>query len=172
MKTEGENLLAAKTTEESTMNGTGTDGVATGWNQTIIQTATQPRRLGRSAAAVLLGFVAVVVLSLGTDEVLHLLKVYPPWGQPMRDSGLCFLALVYRSIYGVVGSYIAAWFAPRNPMRHAVVLGVVGLVLSVAGAIATIPMDLGPAWYPIALVFTAMPCAWLGGVLHRVSQAG
>jgi hypothetical protein len=52
-------------------------------------------------------------------------------------------------------------------MRHALILGIVGLVLSAAGAIATIPMDLGPAWYPIALVITALPCAWLGGALYR-----
>ena len=126
-----------------------------------------PRRLWRSTGAVLLGFLAVVVLSLGTDQLLHVLEVYPPWGQPMRDPGLLLLALAYRCVYAVVGSYIAARFAPHSPMRHAVVLGVLGLVLSVAGAIATIPMDLGPAWYPIALGLTALPCAWLGGALQR-----
>jgi hypothetical protein len=126
-----------------------------------------PRRLLRSTGAVLFGFVAVVALSLGTDQVLHVLQVYPPWGQPMYETGLLLLALSYRIVYAVVGSYLAAWFAPRNPMRHALVLGVVGLVLSTAGAIATIPMDLGPSWYPIALVLTALPCAWLGGALYR-----
>ena len=115
----------------------------------------------------LLGLVAVVALSLGTDEVLHVLEVYPPWGQAMHDPGLCLLALAYRCVYAVAGSYIAARLAPRNPMRHALVLGIIGFVLSLAGAIATIPMNLGPAWYPIAIVVTAMPCAWLGGVLHR-----
>ena len=55
--------------------------------------STQPRRLWRSTAAVLLGFVAVVVLSLGTDQVLHALKVYPPWGQPLYDPRLNLLAL-------------------------------------------------------------------------------
>jgi hypothetical protein len=128
---------------------------------------TQPRNLWRSTGAVLLGFFAVVIFSLGTDQVLHVLKVYPPWGQPMHDPRLNFLALSYRTVYAIIGSYIAARFAPRNPMRHALVLGVVGLVLSTLGAIATVPMNLGPAWYPIALVFTALPCAWLGGVLHR-----
>ena len=129
-----------------------------------------PRRLWQSTGAVLLGFVAVVVLSLGTDQVLHVLEVYPPWGQPMRDPGLNLLALAYRCVYAIVGSYLAARLAPRNPMRHALILGAVGFVVSLAGAIATIPMDLGPAWYPIALVLTALPCAWLGGVLHRKRQ--
>ena len=138
----------------------------------MTNTSTHPRRLRRSTAAVLLGFFAVVVLSLGTDQVLHVLGVYPPWGQSLYDPGLNLLALAYRCVYAVVGSYIAARFAPHTPMRHALALGVVGLVLSLAGAIATIAtMDLGPDWYPIALVLTALPCAWLGGALHRARQA-
>lgn len=135
-------------------------------------TGTSGRRLGRSVAAVFLGLVAVVVLSLGTDQVFHVLNVYPPWGQPMNEPGLNLLALSYRTLYAVLGSYIAAYLAPRNPMRHALFLGLVGLVLSIIGAVTTIPMRLGPAWYPIALVVTALPCAWIGGVLHQRQQAG
>ena len=131
-----------------------------------------PRQIGRSIGAVLTGFLAIVVLSLGTDQVLHVLKVYPPWGQPMHEPSLNLLALSYRLVYAIVGSYLAARLAPRNPMRHALVLGKIGFVLSLAGAIATIPMNLGPAWYPIALVVTALPCAWLGGVLHCTRQTG
>ena len=126
----------------------------------------------RSTGAIFLGFIVVVALSLGTDQVLHSLGVYPPWGQPMYATGLNLLALSYRIVYAVAGSYIAARLAPRNPMRHALALGVVGFVLSTAAAIATIPMDLGPSWFPIALVLTALPCAWLGGAVHRTGQAG
>ena len=135
------------------------------------EASAQPRRVWRSAGAVLAGLVAVVALSLGTDQVLHWLDVYPPWGQPMRETGDNLLALAYRCVYAVMGSYIAARLAPRNAMRHALVLGVVGFLLSLAGAMATIPLDLGPAWYPISLVVTALPCAWLGGVLHRTWHA-
>jgi hypothetical protein len=102
--------------------------------------------------------------------VLHVLEVYPPWGRAMHDPGLNLLALAYRCVYAVVGSYVAATLAPRNPMRHALVLGVIGFALSLAGAIAAIRMDLGPGWYPIALAVTALPCAWLGGVLHRIPR--
>ena len=130
--------------------------------------AAQPRSFWRSTGAIALGFVAVVVLSLGTDEVLHLLKVYPPWAQPMVDPRLNLLALSYRLVYTVVGSYIAARFAPRNPMRHALILGAVGFVLSVPGVIFIIShKELGPVWYPIAILITALPCAWLGGVLYQ-----
>jgi hypothetical protein len=137
-----------------------------------VDASAQPRSLLRSVGAVLAGFVAIVAVSLGTDQVLHVLEVYPPWGQPMREPGLNLLALAYRCVYAVVGSYITARLAPYAPMRHALILGAIGLVISTAGAIAAITMaDLGPAWYPIALVVTALPCAWLGGALYRKKRA-
>jgi hypothetical protein len=132
-----------------------------------METNTQPRNLLRSAGAVLLGLLAIFVLSLGTDQLMHSFEVYPPWGQPMHDTGDNLLALAYRIIYAIFGCYLAARFAPRNPMRHALLLGAIGFVLSLAGAIAASRLDLGPLWYPIALVLTALPCAWLGGYLYR-----
>jgi hypothetical protein len=126
-----------------------------------------PRRLGRSVAAVAIGFVTVVGLSLGTDQVFHVLGVYPPWSQPMRDPALNLLALTYRCVYGVAGSYLMARLAPHSPMRHVWVGAAIGFALSTAGAVATIPMDLGPAWYPILLALSAWPTAWVGGMLHR-----
>jgi len=131
-------------------------------------TSTQPRRPWRSVVAVLAGFVAVAVLSLGTDEVLHALQIYPPWGQAMADS-LFLLATAYRIVYGVVGGYVTARLAPDRPMKHAVALGIVGLVVSTLGVVATIGKGpaFGPLWYPIVIALTALPCAWLGGVLYR-----
>jgi multisubunit Na+/H+ antiporter MnhB subunit len=121
----------------------------------------------RSIGAVVAGFVAVVVLSLGTDVVLHATKVFPEWGQPMSDA-LFLLATAYRTIYCIAGSYIAARLAPDKPMKHALVLGVVGLIISTAGAVATWNKgpEFGPHWYPVALIVTAIPCAWLGGRLR------
>ena len=125
----------------------------------------QERNVLRSIVAIVVGFFAVVVLSLGTDQLFHVLKVYPSWGAPMPEPGLNALALSYRIIYTILGSYLAARLAPRNPMRHAMILGCIGTVLGTAGAVATIPLNLGPAWYPIAIAATALPCAWLGGLL-------
>jgi hypothetical protein len=131
------------------------------------RTGVQPRRLLRSVGALFLGFLAVVILSLGTDQVLHVLKVYPPWGQPMYDPSLNLLALAYRCVYGIIGGYLTARFAPHSPMRHAIVGGGIGCVLSLAGVIAAMRMELGPIWYPIGITLSSLPCAWLGGVLHR-----
>jgi peptidoglycan/LPS O-acetylase OafA/YrhL len=129
------------------------------------------RRIG----AVLAGMAVGVVLSLGTDQVLHVLKVYPPWGESMSDP-LFLLATAYRLVYGVIGSYVMARLAPDQPMKHALAGGVIGVVVSTLGAVATWNHQppLGPHWYPVALIVTAMPCAWLGGKLRirQLHQSG
>ncbi len=126
------------------------------------------RRLGRSVGALLAGFIVVVILSLGTDIALHGAGIFPPLGQAMSD-GLFLLATAYRTTYGVVGSYVTARLAPHRPMLHALAGGVVGLVLSTAGAVATWNKpSLGPHWYPLALIVLAMPCAWVGGRMREL----
>ena len=132
----------------------------------------RPRRIGRSIGALLAGFVVVVILSLGTDAALRATGVFPRLGRSMTDT-LFLLATVYRTVYGIAGSYITARLAPYRPMQHALASGVVGLVLSTVGAVVTWNLDpsLGPHWYSLALVATAMPCAWLGGALYCRTQA-
>jgi hypothetical protein len=133
--------------------------------------AVQHRRR-RSAVALATGLIVGVVLSLGTDQILHVLKVYPPWGQTMSD-GLFMLATAYRIVYSVLGSYIAARLAPDRPMWHAMVLGVLGLVVSLGGAIATWNANppLGPHWYAIVVALISIPCAWVGGTVAQARRA-
>lgn len=126
----------------------------------------KPRRMGRSIGAVLAGMAAIFVLSIGTDVALHAAGIYPPLGQRMSD-GLFVLATAYRIVYGILGSYIAARLAPDRPMQHALALGAIGLVLSTVGAV--VMWDAGPAWYSLAIIAIAMPCAWAGGRLYEVS---
>ncbi len=135
---------------------------------TIAKTEISPAlRILKSIGSVFLGVLAIFVLSLGTDQILHVLDVYPPWGQPMHEPSLNFLALSYRIPYAVVGSYITAKFAPQNPLRHAIILGVVGIGLSTLGVVGSWNLDLGPRWYPISLVIISLPFSWLGGKLYE-----
>ena len=131
-----------------------------------------PRRIGRSVAAVLVGVVVGIVITLGTDIVLHEIGVFPPWGESMVGfDGALGLATVYRTIYGIAASYLIARLAPDRPMQHALVGGFLGLVASIVGAAVTWNKGpaFGPHWYPLALIVLAMPQAWAGGQL-RVMQ--
>lgn len=128
---------------------------------------TKPQRsILRSAGAVVAGLLFVIIITTTTDAIMHATGIFPPWGQPMSDS-LFVLAFAYRIVYGIAGGYITARLAPNKPVEHAVVLGAVGFVLSLAGAAATWNRgpEFGPKWYPLALIVIAIPTAWLGGKL-------
>jgi hypothetical protein len=136
--------------------------------------ALPPRRIGRSILAVLVGMVVTIAVTLATDEMLHRIGVFPPWGASMGGfDGALLLATIYRTVYGVLGSYITAWLAPYRPMGHAMVGGAIGLAVSILGAAVTWNKGaaFGPHWYPLALVVLALPTAWVGGKL-RVRQLG
>jgi hypothetical protein len=130
---------------------------------------TKPQRnLLRSAGAVLAGLLVVIIITTATDALLHATGIFPPWGQPMSDA-LFVLAFAYRIVYGIVGGYVTARLAPDKPVKHAIVLGAIGFVLSLAGAAATWNRgpEFGPKWYPLALIVIAIPTAWLGGKLKE-----
>jgi MFS family permease len=127
---------------------------------------------GRSIWAVAAGFLATAVLSLGLDVVMHATGIFPGWGQPMSD-GLFVWATAYRMAFTILGGYVAARLAPRNARRHVLVLGILGSIAATIGLVATWNAGLGPRWYPVLLLITAMPCVWAGGRLstRTMSQA-
>jgi hypothetical protein len=145
-----------------------------------VSEAHPPRSVLRSIGALLAGMVVCIVLTLATDQVLHVIGVFPPWGQSMVGyDGALLLATAYRTVFGILGSYMMARLAPDRPMQHALLGGVIGLVLSTVGAAVTWNKGpaFGPHWYPLALIVLAMPQAWLGGKLRLAqlrarSQAG
>jgi hypothetical protein len=127
-----------------------------------------PRQLGRSFLALVTGIIVGIVLSLGTDVLLHVVGLWPSLGQPMT-SPMLLLATGYRTVYGVISSYITARLAPHTPMTHALALGMMGFFVNLIGAVTTwnkVP-SLGPHWYPVALTLLAIPTAWLGGMLRE-----
>ena len=124
-------------------------------------------------SVVIVGLLVTAILSIGTDALMKATGVYSnPMTNPMFG-----IATAYRLVYAVLGCYVTARIAPSSPMKYAIILGVVGLVLSIAGLMAAISAEgassgegagavMGPMWYPIALVVTAIPCAWVGGKLR------
>ena len=63
------------------------------------------RNVPRSIGAILAGFIFVFIVSLGTDQLLHMTGVFPPWGASMvgYDAAL-LLASAYRIVFGIAGS--------------------------------------------------------------------
>jgi len=118
----------------------------------------------RSVGAVLGGLIATFIVTTAVDIAMHALGIYPAVGTRMADA-LFLLALTYRIPFNVGGSYVTARLAPARPLRHALALGVTGTVIATAGAIAM--WSSGPAWYSLANIVFALPCAWVGGKLVK-----
>ena len=116
----------------------------------------------RYGFAFVAGFATVAALSMATDAMLHSTGVYPTDGSVGSDANLA-LALAYRSAFTVLGGFVAAWLAPANKLRLAIILGIVGTVLAVLGAVAM--WSVGHNWYPVALAVLALPSTALGGWL-------
>jgi len=117
----------------------------------------------KSIGAILAGLITLVILSIATDVILEttgLMQIDPfdanPWW-------LIVIVIIYRNVYSTAGCYLAARLAPNKPMRHAMILGFIGFVLTIVGAI--VMWDVPPHWYPITLAVLALPSAWLGGRL-------
>ncbi len=122
----------------------------------------------KSVGAIVAGFFVGGALSVGTDALLETLKIFPPLNEGFFVPWMIVLAIVYRSTYNVLGCYIAATLAPEKPMLHVMIIGVVGLCLTIVGTITH--ADKGPLWYGITLAVLTIPCAWLGAKLQMRSH--
>jgi hypothetical protein len=77
---------------------------------------------------------------------------------------LLFIQL-YVLAYAVFGCWLAARLAPNRPMRHALILGVLGLAFNIAGTVAL--WNLMPVWYHILALALVMPASWVGGWIRE-----
>ncbi len=53
-------------------------------------------------------------------------------------------------------------------MMYALIVGLIGFVLTIVGVAMhwNKGPEYGPSWFGIALIVTALPCAWMGGKLR------
>ena len=131
----------------------------------MTMTATSPApnlRWLRYAGAFVAGFATVATLSMATDAVLHASNIYPNDGTAGSDANLA-VALAYRTAFTVLGGAVAARLAPAHKLRMSIILGAIGTVFAILGAVAM--WHLGHNWYPVALAALALPSTTLGGWL-------
>ena len=116
----------------------------------------------RSVWAVLSGFILIGLLGFGTHAIMHAMS---PWAFDERGGTtnlpILLVQVLYSAVYGVVGCYVAARLAPSIPMKHALTLGVIGML--VVGFL----MAHVPSWYLILNLLLVLPLAWFGGRLRE-----
>jgi hypothetical protein len=129
------------------------------------QTATRPRRVWQSVAAVILGFSVLIV---GIYGILWISRAI---AEPIS----VFLAFAGLLCCAVAAGFTVARFAPRNPTRHVCVFGFIWLGFAIGKGIfsSTTNGITVVQFFVVAVGFsTLLLCLWLGAVLHRRCHAG
>jgi len=126
--------------------------------------------LVRSILAIVTGFLVIGLLAFGTGAALTAAGVFPAATQPVTDIGLLLLETAFVGVYAIFGCWLAAFLAPARPMRHALILGALGLAFNLAMAAGT--WELRPTWSIVLNLALVMPYAWIGGRLRERQLEG
>lgn len=126
--------------------------------------------MGRSILAIVTGFIVIGALSFGADALIRQMMPEAFDAAGRADSlPVLLLVMAYVAVFAIAGCYLTARLAPNRPMRHALILGALGLVFNIVGSISL--WDTAPAWFHIVSLVMVMPYAWIGGKL-RENQIG
>lgn len=118
--------------------------------------------MGRSVLAIIAGYIILSALAIGTalalNTVLPGVAEFPP---PRLDYAL--LNLSYITLYAVVAGFAVASIVRRSPLRHAVIFGV--LLLLLGGAFNFLEARGAKLWYPLTVAVLECGGAIFGGYL-------
>lgn len=119
----------------------------------------------RLILSILAGFFTSGILASAVDHVFHTTGVYPPYGVPNYNNAAMLLAFSYRVLFGILGAYITTALAREQANKAVLILGTIGSVLWLAGAIAM--WNYAPAWYNVIGIVTGIPIALIGKRLYQ-----
>ena len=119
--------------------------------------------MGRSILALLAGFVAEPLLVVAADFLYSRINphAFTPEGAVFGMAAA--VVLIYVQIINAISGWITGAIAPKKPVTHALILGVIGFVLCVI--VSAKRWGLEPHWYLLGGIVFAIPSTVLGGYL-------
>ena len=122
--------------------------------------------MGRSILAVIVGFVATVVLSAGCDAIL--MAAVPGALEHGPSRPMIAFGVFYTLLAATAGGFLAALIARRHEVMHALVLGTLGAVSTLLIIIAAPASQRSVAMFVSAML--VIPATVLGGWLRYRSR--
>ena len=122
--------------------------------------------MGRSILGVIAGFVATIVLSVACDAIVRMLAP-GAFGADGRTPGPAMMAVgvLYTLICATAGGFIAALIARRREIEHALFLGTLGAIATLAIIFAA-PVSQRTTGMLVSGMLV-IPATVLGGWLRR-----
>ncbi|MES2515844.1 MAG: hypothetical protein V4580_16945 [Bacteroidota bacterium] len=121
-----------------------------------------PIRLILSVAA---GIAVTMALSVLTRQILNWVGVFPKIGEPEFETNLLIIALIYHSIYAVIGAIVTSHFAKEKAKKAAFALGTKEVVMWILGMILL--WKTAAPWYNLSKAALGIPLAMLGWKLYE-----
>ena len=127
------------------------------------------RTVIRSVLAVFAGIAVLTMTSFAiewaTDPVLAgVLPDAQSTGATSHNVVRKLIMFVYSTLCVACGGYATAWLARGSEVRHAVIMGVIQMTLTLLAMIEF--HDKAPLWFWIAGIVVTVPAAWCGGMLR------
>lgn len=119
----------------------------------------------RLIISVIAGIATTMVLTIITHFILNLLGQHPPLFKPMLDDKQVQIALLYHSLYAIVGAFVTAMIAKNKSRRAVFILGTKELFMWVIGTFLL--YDHSPTWYNLTKALLGIPLAMIGGRLYE-----
>jgi len=126
------------------------------------------KTLVKSIGAIIAGFFLGAILSIATDFLMERCGMMSMEHFKQSSLAIIILVIAYRFIFNVAGCYLTAYLAHNKPMKHVIIIGIIGTVLSIVGALAM--WDKAIPLYNITIIIMSLPSAWLGGQLFLKTQ--
>jgi MFS-type transporter involved in bile tolerance (Atg22 family) len=118
----------------------------------------------RSILAVLAGNVSWAVLWLGSTAILGALFPAQYKAQRLENVPALLLLVVLSFAFSLAAGYLTARLARRKELTHALVLGVLQLVMGIAAEAAN--FEALPLWYHLLFLVLLIPGNLCGGMLR------
>ena len=121
--------------------------------------------MARSILAVVAGFVLTGLLIGGTTAAVI---AGNPAGFDARNApttlGMLLVMHAYVAVYATLGCWLAARLAPSHPMRHAMIVAVLGVIVNLANPSI---WSTYPLWSNIISVGSPLLLGWLAGTIRE-----
>lgn len=118
-----------------------------------------------SSRAVIIGFLVIAAITLAGFIAARLTGLLTPGVLPSDNDFLLFNLCIMMFI--MIGGYITARLAPRDPRNHALSLGTILTVIGLAVSLTLSFADYGPNWFGWTILLSGLPFAWLGAKLKK-----
>lgn len=106
-----------------------------------------------------------MIASVATHEILHLFGITPPIVEPMFDTKLVTIELIYHSIYAIIGAMITAKIAKEKAGKAVFILGSKEAIMWLLGVVLLWKHTY--AWYNLTKAALGIPLAMFGGFLYK-----